>query len=86
VLKETRQGGQEAEREWQRSTKQTNLSLFSATPSVEMRPAGSGIDILVRYVTRAGDRFEMRNRLYQSVITLLHKTDEKAVLPSGTKT
>lgn len=85
VLKETKSGGQEAEREWQRATKQANLSLFSSTPSVEMRPAGSGIDILVRYVTRAGDRFEMRNRLYQSVINVLHKTDEKATLSSGSK-
>jgi small-conductance mechanosensitive channel len=85
VLKETKQGGQEAEQEWQRSTKQTNLSLFSATPTVEMRPAGSGIDILVRYVTRAGDRFEMRNRLYESVISLLHKTDEKVTLASESK-
>ena len=38
-----------------------------------MRPASSGVDIVVRYVTRAGDRFDMRNRLYQSVIDLLHK-------------
>jgi len=30
-------------------------------------------DSVVRYVIRAGDRFEMRNRLYQSVIDLLHK-------------
>jgi hypothetical protein len=40
-----------------------------------MRPAASGIDILVRYVTRAGDRFEMRNKLYQTVIELLHKPE-----------
>jgi small-conductance mechanosensitive channel len=36
-----------------------------------MRPADSGIDILVRYVTRAQDRFEMRNKLYKAVIELL---------------
>jgi hypothetical protein len=42
---------------------------------VDMRPAASGIDILVRYVTRAGDRFDMRNKLYQTVITLLHDPD-----------
>jgi hypothetical protein len=29
----------------------------------------------VRYVTRAGDRFEMRNKLYQTVIELLHKRE-----------
>lgn len=85
VLKETKNGGQEAEREWQRATKQSHLSLFSATPTVEMRPAGSGIDILVRYVTQAGNRFEMRNRLYQSVINVLHKTNEKAALSSESK-
>ena len=47
-----------------------------------MRPAASGIDILVRYVTRAGDRFETRNRLYQSVIDLLHKPAAPAPSPS----
>lgn len=75
VLKETEEGGHQAEQEWQRSMKQHDLTLFTATPSVEMRPAGSGIDILVRYVTRAADRFEMRNRLYQTVIDLMHRTD-----------
>ena len=59
--------------------KQNGLSQFSAAPSVEMRPTASGIDIIVRYVTRAGDRFEMRNRLYQLVIDLLHKTDGKSL-------
>lgn len=73
VLQETEEGGQRAEQEWQRSAKQMDLQLFSAMPTVEMRPAGEGIDILVRYVTRAADRFEMRNRLYQLVIDLLHK-------------
>jgi hypothetical protein len=42
-----------------------------------MRPAPSGVDIVVRYVTRAGDRFDMRNRLYQSVIDLLHQPQAK---------
>ena len=82
VLKETEEGGHEAEQEWQRATKQHDLNLFSATSSVEMRPAGSGIDILVRYVTRANDRFEMRNRLYQLVIDLMHKGQGKVLAAS----
>jgi len=79
VLEETEEGASQAEQEWQRAMKQNGLSQFSATPSLEMRPAGSGIDLIVRYVTRAGDRFEMRNRLYQSVIDLLHKADRKSL-------
>ena len=36
-------------------------------------PTERGIDILVRYVTRANNRYEVKNRLYQRVIELLHK-------------
>jgi hypothetical protein len=74
VLAQTDQDAKLAETEWKTSTKHQGLGQFSATPSVDMRPAASGIDVLVRYVTRAGDRFEMRNKLYESVIGLLHKS------------
>jgi small-conductance mechanosensitive channel len=74
VLEQTAKDASLAEREWQ-NTGQNGLSQFKATPSVDMRPAASGIDIVVRYVIRAGDRFETRNHLYQSVIDLLHKPD-----------
>ena len=79
VAKETEKDSSLAEQEWQKSTHNNGLSQFKATPSVDMRPAASGVDIVVRYVTRAGDRFDMRNRLYQSVIDLLHNSDPKAV-------
>jgi small-conductance mechanosensitive channel len=77
VVKETEKDAGVAEHEWQNSTHQNGLSQFKATPSVDMRPAASGVDIVVRYVIRAGDRFEMRNRLYQSVIDLLHKPEQQ---------
>ena len=83
VIAETEKDAKVAEMEWQSATKQQGLSQFSATPSVDMRPAASGVDIIVRYVTRAGDRFEMRNRLYGAVIELLHKTEDKASLPAA---
>jgi small-conductance mechanosensitive channel len=73
VLKQTEQDVKLAETEWKGSARQQGLGQFSAAPSVDMRPAASGIDILVRYVTRAQDRFEMRNKLYKAVIELLHK-------------
>jgi small-conductance mechanosensitive channel len=77
VVKETEQDAKLAEREWQNSSHQTGLTQFKATPSVDMRPAASGVDIVVRYVIRAGDRFEMRNRLYQSFINLMHKPEHQ---------
>jgi small-conductance mechanosensitive channel len=79
VLEQTERDAKLAEQEWQSTTHHNGLSQFKATPSVDMRPAASGVDIVVRYVIRAGERFEMRNRLYQSVINLLHTPADKAL-------
>jgi small-conductance mechanosensitive channel len=75
VMDETQKDTKLAESEWQNSTRAQGLSQFSAKPSVDLRPAASGIDVLVRYVTRAGDRFEMRNKLYGAVIGLLRQPE-----------
>jgi small-conductance mechanosensitive channel len=75
VLAETESDAKLAEEEWKGANRQQELGQFSATPSVDLRPAASGIDILVRYVTRAGERFEMRNKLYGTVLELLRKPE-----------
>jgi small-conductance mechanosensitive channel len=84
VAKETEKDAGLAEREWQNTTHHNGLSQFKATPSVDLRPAASGVDIVVSYVIRAGDRFDMRNRLYQAVIDLLHKQPEPGVPSNAT--
>jgi small-conductance mechanosensitive channel len=72
VEKETVESAAVAEQEWKRGARGDGLSLFSAAPVVTLRPSGSGIELLIRYVTRASERFGVRNRLYQQVIELLH--------------
>jgi small-conductance mechanosensitive channel len=72
VLDETQQGAELAEQEWKRVPRKSGLSEVSASSSVNLRPAASGVDILVRYVTRASERLEVRNRLYDRVIDVLH--------------
>ena len=81
VLKETEKDARLAEAEWKRSVRHAGLSQFAADPAVEMRPGASGINIVVRYVTRAADRFEVRNRLYERVIGLLNKPPANADQP-----
>ncbi|HUN86943.1 MAG TPA: mechanosensitive ion channel domain-containing protein [Terracidiphilus sp.] len=73
VLRETEANAHIAEQEWKRGARGGDLSRFSATPVENLRPSASGIDIQVRYVTRASERFDMRNRLYQSLVELLHE-------------
>ena len=40
---------------------------------MNLRPSGSGVDLEVRYVTRATERFELRTRLYRVVLNLLRQ-------------
>ncbi|HTH54120.1 MAG TPA: mechanosensitive ion channel domain-containing protein [Edaphobacter sp.] len=85
VQQETEKGTKQAVAEWQRTTGSHDLSQFSAEPSVDMRPASSGVDLIVRYVTRASDRFNVRNRLYQVVIELMQKSEEAEAVSSEEK-
>jgi small-conductance mechanosensitive channel len=78
VEEETKKSAGVAEHEWKRGARGDGLSRFSATPVVNLRPSGSGIDLRVRYVTRASERFGVRNRLYQHVINLLYKENPPA--------
>jgi small-conductance mechanosensitive channel len=71
VFEETEQNAKVAEQEWKRGTHGIDLSRFSATPVANLLPSGSGIDIQVRYITRASERFDLRNRLYQKIFELL---------------
>jgi small-conductance mechanosensitive channel len=73
VLEETKESAQIAELEWRRGSRNDGLYRFSAAPMVNLLPSGSGIEVHVRYVTRASERVIVRNRLYQNAIDLLQK-------------
>src|SRR5215471_6204265 len=60
-----------AEAEWKRVTHEEGSPQFSAMPSVNLRPAGAGVDIIIRYITRAGVRVETRNHLFSVIVDLM---------------
>jgi len=72
-----------AEAEWKRVTHEEGSPQFSAMPSVNLRPAGSGIDIVVRYITRAGLRLEKRNQLFETILDLMQKSSEQETEPAN---
>src|SRR5437773_1980389 len=71
AVKATEADAKMAEAEWQRVTHEEGTPQFSAKLSVDVRPAGTGVDIVVRYVTKAGVRLETRNRLFSRVVELM---------------
>jgi small-conductance mechanosensitive channel len=75
VERETATDTAQAEREWQTVTRNVGLSQFTAKPTVDLRPAASGVGVVVRFVTRADERFETRNKLYEALVGLMEGTE-----------
>src|SRR5579859_3238869 len=71
VLEATQDSTKQAEIEWQRAAGSRDLASISAAPAINVRPGAAGIDVQVRYVTRANERYQLRNKLYQSAVELL---------------
>ncbi len=68
---ETAANAQLAETEWRRVAHANRA--FSAAPSMSIRPTGGAVNVVLRYITRAGDRHEVRSRIYRALVDLLHK-------------
>jgi len=73
VLDETAENSRRAEEEWKRGKLGEGLTRFGADPVVNLRPTGSGIELQIRFITAASQRYDLRNRLYQRVVELLHE-------------
>src|SRR3954454_15349 len=85
TVKTTEADAKMAEGEWKRVTHEEGSPQFSAMPSVNLRPAGAGIDIVIRYITRTGVRVETRNHLFAIIVELMQagsKDDRTATLAS----
>jgi len=76
VTEQTQANVVAAEQEWQRAASRYRAQPVSAAPSVSIRPTSSGIDVHVRYITRAGERHAMKTRLYQALVELLHRRQD----------
>ena len=71
TIKTTEADAKMAEAEWKRVTHEEGSPQFSAMPSVNLRPAGAGVDIVIRYITRAVVRVEARNHLFAMIVDLM---------------
>ena len=71
TVKTTEADAKMAEAEWKRVTHEQGAPQFSAMPSVNLRPASAGVDIVIRYITRAGVRVEARNQLFAMIVELM---------------
>jgi small-conductance mechanosensitive channel len=71
VTAATAQDASQAEQEWRRASRGQRGVGFTTQPGIAVRPAAGGVEIAVRYVTRASERLALRAKLYQSAVQLL---------------
>jgi small-conductance mechanosensitive channel len=73
VERETESDSVKASQDWEHVTSQFGARSFSAKPSVNLRPGINGLDVAVRYITRAPQRYAVKSKLFQLIVDLLHK-------------
>jgi small-conductance mechanosensitive channel len=71
VVDGTAESARQAEQEWQRAVPTQRGKVFSGTPGVNVKPVVGGVEISIRYITRANERFLLRAKLYQAAVDLL---------------
>jgi small-conductance mechanosensitive channel len=76
VATETAENMRVAEAEWNRVAPYYVKKPFTAAPAMSVRPAGAGVAVSVRYITRASERYDLRAKIYRAVLDLLHNTPE----------
>lgn len=72
VEQETAANAARAEAEWKETTSRYRAKTLSAVPGMNVRPTGSGVEIRIRYITRAYERHEARRRIYEAVVQMMH--------------
>src|SRR5262249_51113144 len=71
VTEATRHSAEEAARELKGSAGSRDMSAFSVEPAIGVKPVVGGIEVGVRYITRANERYQLRSKLYQMMVQLL---------------
>ncbi len=82
VLEATSETAKQAEKEWQGVTRSKETAhTLTAAPAINVKPVAGGIEIAVRYITRANERYQLRAKLNQAAVDLLGQ--ESAVPPAA---
>src|ERR1700682_2412378 len=71
VLEATSESARQAEQEWKIAAHSRAVGALSAAPAINVKPVIGGVEIAVRYVARANERYQLRAKLYQAAVDLL---------------
>jgi small-conductance mechanosensitive channel len=73
VDRETASDSAKAQQDWERVTNQYGTRPFSAKPAIDLKPAVNGLEVTVRYITRAPERYDVRSRLFEAIVAVIRQ-------------
>lgn len=81
VEEETRGSAAQAEQEWKKSA--GYRKSLTVSPAIHLRPTASGVEMQIRYITSANERYVTRSKLYEKIVGLLRgETIPQPVAPT----
>jgi small-conductance mechanosensitive channel len=85
VTQATEANARLAEQEWQRAAGAHRAQSVSGEPAINLRPTATGVEVHVRYIAQAAERYRTRSRLNQELVRLLHPSHADPGVPGSPK-
>ena len=82
VQEATSESAKQAESEWRGARGSREMSAFSVAPAISVKPVLGGVEVVVRYITRANERYQLRSKLYQAIVKMLGGKEAAMVPPA----
>jgi len=83
VLEATQDSTKAATQEWKGAAGNRDIGSFSAEPSINVKPVLGGVELSVRYITQANQRYQLRTKLNQAAVELLGRRGLSPVAPAS---
>ena len=71
VEEATAESAKIAEQEWKGAARSPVLSAITAAPAITIKPIMGGVEITLRYITHAAERYQLRSKLYLTAVGVL---------------
>lgn len=71
VQEVTAENAKRAEREWTGASRSPGPGTIAAAPAMTIKPTMGGVEVTLRFITHAAERYEVRAKLYQTAVEVL---------------
>ncbi|MBC7673963.1 MAG: mechanosensitive ion channel [Polaromonas sp.] len=86
VQEMTAENAKRAEREWTGASRSPGPGTIAAAPAMTIKPIMGGVEVTLRFITHAAERYDVRAKLYQAAVGVLGEAtplDDAKALPGA---